>query len=365
MKKIEVNKVGLKSKISFLDILRNDIGSVDLEIENSIPRKLDGWIEDVIGESKWKYDVSALEGSISKPVWDLLERGGKRWRPFLMKLCFDAVSSDDGNFVDIDKFLSLPEIIHNGTLMIDDVEDDSDFRRGKPCVHKIYGSDLAINAGNAMYFLPMLKIIKSDLGVGVKVRIYELVHEEMIKLSFGQGMDIFWHGGNGVPSEDEYLQMCAFKTGTLARMAAKLGGILAGADDEVIEVLGDFAESLGVAFQIQDDILNVCPGEDWGKDFGDDISEGKRTLLVIRALKSICPEDAKDLIRILNLKTKNKVIIGEAVGILKNSSSIGYASDFARSLVREAWDKLDLVLENSESKNKLKMFCDFVVERDI
>ncbi len=364
MNKIEINNVGLKNESSFLDILRDDVSFVDLEIENLIPKKMDDWIEDVIGKSKWKYDVFALEGSISKLVWDLLERGGKRWRPFLMKLCFNAVSSGGGS-VNIDNFLSLPEIIHNGTLMIDDVEDNSDFRRGKPCIHKIYGNDLTINAGNAMYFLPMLKIIKSDLDIEVKVRIYELIHEEMIKLSFGQGMDIFWHGGNGIPNEDEYLQMCAFKTGTLARMAAKLGGILAGADDKTIEVLGDFAESLGVAFQIQDDILNICPGEDWGKDFGDDISEGKRTLLVIRALKTICSEDAKDLIGILNLKTKNKIIIGEAIGILKNSGSLEYASDFARNLVREAWGKLDLVLRESKSKDKLKMFCDFVVERDI
>ena len=341
--------------MEFLDILKSDAKRVDEVIEDLIPKSFDGWD---FGELKWSCDIGALDGAIAKPIWDLLERGGKRWRPFLMKACYEAVGGN-GN---IDKFFPIVEVIHNGTLMIDDIEDGSDLRRGKDCVHKIYGKDVAINAGNAMYYLPMLSVMRSDLDDRTKVRIYELVNEEMIKLSFGQGMDIFWHRGNGVPSEGEYLQMCAFKTGTLARMAAKLGGILGGASDEVVDALGEFAESLGVAFQIQDDILNVCPGEDWGKDFGDDISEGKRTLLVIRALDVL---DSKDLVGILDLRTKDRVLIERAIGILRDSGAVEYASDVARDLVRDAWAKLDGILVESEAKDKLKAFSDFAVEREI
>lgn len=347
--------------------MREKASDVDREIENLIPRSFDGWLEKIFGESKWTYDTEACEAAIARPMWDLLDRGGKRWRPFLMKLCFEAVSqSDDSgepNGKNIDKFLPIVEVIHNGTLMIDDIEDGSDLRRRKNCIHKIYGNDIAINAGNAMYYLPMLAVIRSDLSLEIKLKIYELVNEEMVKLSLGQGMDIFWHRGNSIPSESEYLQMCAFKTGTLARMAAKLGGILGGADEKTIEALGEFAESLGVAFQIQDDILNISSGKNLGKDFGDDISEGKRTLILIKALENIGAEDTKDLIGILDLRTKNKIMIGKAIDILKNSGAIEYAEKVARDLVSEAWRKLDGVLKENEARDKLKSFSDFVIGR--
>jgi len=343
--------------MSFEDILKKESEGFDFLIENVVPRSFESWKG--FGDSKWDCDVGALDGALSVPIWDLLDRGGKRWRPFLMRLCYEAVGGD-GN---INEFLPLVEVIHNGTLMVDDIEDDSDLRRGKDCVHKIFGNDVAINAGNAMYFLPVMKIFESDLDDVMKVKVLKIVNEEMVKLHFGQGMDIFWHKGNGLPSEAEYLQMCAFKTGTLARMAAKLGAVLGGADEEMVKSLGEFAESLGVAFQIQDDILNICPGEDWGKDYGDDISEGKRTLLVIRALEVVGKEDASDLVGILDLKTEGEVMIGEAIGILRNSDAIEYCRGVAKRLVLDAWEKLDLV--NSEARNKLNMFVNFVVERDL
>ncbi len=358
-------------KNEIFEEIKKKAGEVDREIERLVPRDFGELMDRDFADLRWGCDVRALSGAIAKPMWDLMDRGGKRWRPFLMKLCYEAVGGGES----IDKFLPIVEVIHNGTLIVDDIEDVSDCRRGKPCIHKIYGDDIAINAGNAMYYLPMLSVVRdAELEMEKKVRVYELINEEMIKLSFGQGMDIFWHKGNGIPNENEYLQMCAFKTGTLARISAKLGGILGGANDEIIAALGEFAESIGVAFQIQDDILNICPGEDWGKDFGDDVSEGKRTLLIIQALKVIGEEDARDLVGILNLRTKNKVIIGEAIGILKNSGVIGYANEVARDLVLEAWKKLDLVLSPRddsdepgvrEARDKLKMFSDFVVEREI
>ncbi len=347
--------------MDFLNNLKNDAREVNREIENLIPKKFDGWLDEIFGDARWAYDIEACEGSIAKPMWDLLGRGGKRWRPFLMKLCCEVVGGDCG----VDKFSPIVEVIHNGTLMIDDIEDGSNIRRGKLCIHKIYGEDVAINAGNAMYYLPMLSVANSDLDVETKVRIYEVVNEEMMKLHFGQGMDIFWHRGGGVPSEDKYLQMCAFKTGTLARMAAKLGGILGSANDDVVNALGEFAESLGVAFQIQDDILNIVAVDFLGKDFGDDISEGKRSLLVIHALDVLGEKESNILINILDSKTKDKVLIGKAVNILKDSGAIKYSNKVARDLILDAWKKLDIILADCEAKNKLKIFVDFVAERDL
>lgn len=347
--------------MEFIEILKKDVPRTNNLIEKSIPKDFGDWMNEIFGESKWEYDIETCNKSISDPIWDLLDRGGKRWRPFLMRLCYHAVGGKEN----IDEFLSIPEIIHNGTLMVDDIEDSSNTRRGKACVHKIYGEDIAINAGNMMYYISTIGISKSKLNAEMKSKIYELINEEMIKLHFGQGMDIFWHRNEGVPNEKQYLQMCAYKTGTLARMSAKLGAILAGTNDEQIGALGNFAESIGVAFQIQDDILNIAPGKDWGKEFGDDISEGKKTLLVIKALGEIDESKKKDLIGILNLKTKNETLIEEAINIIKGSEAIKYSQNIARVMVKDAWMKLDSILEESEAKDKLKLLSEFVIRREI
>ena len=128
--------------------------------------------------------------------------------------------------------------------------------------------------------------------------VYEVYVQEMINLSIGQAMDIAWHRGlanaDGI-NEEDYLQMCAYKTGTLARMAAKIAAVLSGADKNLVKKLGTFAESIGVAFQMQDDILDLT-GKEFAKKkggLGQDITEGKRTLMVIRTLKTAKPEDKK------------------------------------------------------------------------
>lgn len=345
------------------DLLKENAKEIDLEMEKFLPKNFDSdWLEFALGKANFSYDEFTCTEVISKPIWDLLLRGGKRWRPYLMKLAYGAV----GGTEDIGKFLIIPELIHNGTLMIDDIEDKSDIRRGKECIHKIFGEDIAINAGNTLYYLPLLIVMKNEfLENDVKLKIYEIINEEMIRISFGQGMDIFWHKDKKENiSENQYLQMCAYKTGTLARMAAKLGAVLGNASEEKINALGKFAESIGVAFQIQDDIMNIT-NKEWGKDFGEDITEGKRSLMVIHVLEKANEFDKKDLLGILGMKTKNKILINEAVKIIERYDSINYSKNVAKILVEDAWKEIDLVLENSLEKNKLKMLADYLVNREV
>ena len=264
----------------------------------------------------------------------------------------------------VEELIPIVEIIHNGTLMVDDVEDNSELRRGKPCTHKIFGADIAINTGNMMYYLPHLIIKKIDLDKKTKLAIYDLINEEMLKLSIGQGMDLYWHNGGEVINEELYLRMCAFKTGTLARMSAKLGALLGHATKKQIKELGNFAETIGIAFQIQDDILNITSRE-WGKDFGEDISEGKRSLMVIKVLEKGNEKDKKKLLEILKMKTKNKELIEEAVNIIEKYKATDYARKKAKKLVKQAWKKLETSIPYSDSKLKLKMFADYLVNRNI
>ena len=157
---------------------------------------------------------------INAPALDLIARGGKRWRPLLMMLFYQLYKSDD----DILAFTPLVELPHNGTLIIDDIEDSSDFRRGKPAVHLIYGTDLSINTGNFLYFLPHICIDSSSFKDEIKLAAYRYYNDSMTHLHIGQGLDILWHRDKDyIPSEEEYMTMCSFKTGALSQLSGRLG----------------------------------------------------------------------------------------------------------------------------------------------
>ena len=237
---------------------------IDKVIEKYIPRTFsENAVLFRINPPRYAYNLEALNKAVAEPIWEFLDRGGKRWRPSLFLLICEALGKNPENFVD---FAIIPEVVHNGTIMVDDVEDASELRRGKPCTYKVYGLDIAVNAGNAMYYLPLLPLIQNREKISNEklCRIYEIYVKEMINLSLGQATDIAWHRGMANADEideKDYLQMCAYKTGTLARMAAKMAAVLADANDELVERLGFFAESVGLAFQMQDDILDLTGTE--------------------------------------------------------------------------------------------------------
>ena len=343
---------------------------IDNTIEKYIPRNFSK--DDIlfkINSPRYSHNIESINQAIADPIWDILDRGGKRWRPALFLLICEALGKKRNEVID---FAIIPEVVHNGTLMIDDVEDSSDFRRELPCTYKLFGVDVAINAGNAMYYLPLLPLIKNRDSISLQIlsNIYQIYVQEMINLSLGQAMDIAWHR-NLISSYDltkeDYLQMCAYKTGTLARMAAKIAAVLSGADEELVDKLGVFAESIGVAFQMQDDILDLIGKEFAEKKgaFGMDISEGKRTLLVIHTLDVAPTKEKRRLIEILNMHTSNQEYRDEAIRIIEKNGSIDYVKKIAKKMVKDSWLSVDQYLPPSDSKVKLKEFAQFLVTRSI
>jgi len=338
-------------------------------IERYVPRKYDKkTLEMIAGRPRYEYNLSAPTVAISDPVWDLLDRGGKRWRPALFLMIIDVLGKDSKDFLE---FSIIPEIIHNATLIIDDIEDQSDTRRGKECIHKIFGEDIAINAGNAIYFIPIKALMnnRKKLSAEQIIKCYEIYTQEMINLSLGQGMDIAWHKGLANAdniSEKEYLQMCAYKTGCLARMSAKIASCVAGSDDKTIEKLGILAESIGVAFQIQDDILNLV-GEEFqkGKGIGEDIHEGKRTLMVVYTLNKAGQNDKRRLLEILKMHTWDTKLIKEAIHIMNKYGAFEYSKKKAKEIVESAWKDVDILLKTGNAKDELKSFAYFLIERKI
>ncbi|MDD5163652.1 MAG: polyprenyl synthetase family protein [Candidatus ainarchaeum sp.] len=340
---------------------------IDREIEKVFPRKITKkWLEYALDKADFAYDEETMTKSAAEPIWELLDRGGKRLRPALAMLACEAVGGKKELAL---KIAPIVEIIHNGTLIEDDAEDCSETRRGKKCTHLLYGLDVAINDGAAMYFIPLTLLYKNPYKLKKKQisKIYDLYAQEMIRVSMGQAIDIWWHRGNKTEiSEEEYLQMCVYKTGVLTRFSAKLGAILGNANEKQEKALGKFGETIGVAFQIQDDVLNLV-GEEFqkGKGIGEDIHEGKRTIMVLHALKNSGQADGNRLIEILNSHPTEQAVINEAIGIIKKNGSIEYAKEKAKTLVKNAWKKLSPVLKESNAKKTLKEFADYLIERKI
>ncbi|MBI2446118.1 polyprenyl synthetase family protein [Candidatus Micrarchaeota archaeon] len=341
---------------------------IDAAIQTYVPRRFDAKAaEFVLGKARYAYDLDAGQNAVQDVIWDLIDRGGKRWRPALMLWTAESVAGKKAADKLTD-FAAIVEVVHNGTLAVDDLEDGSLTRRGKPCLHVAYGVDVAVNAGNAMYFLPLLALAKKKVVPdAVLVQAYETILQELINLSYGQAFDIWWHKGHSEKvTEAQYLQMCAYKTGTLARMAAKMGAILAEAKPDVVEAFGEFAESLGIAFQIQDDVLNlVSKPEEYGKDVGEDITEGKRSLLVIRAFSKLPAAEKKELVAILNAHTREQMQINRAIALIRKSGAFQYAEKKAHDLVESAWKKLSPHLKPSEAKDSLEALAWYAVERKV
>ncbi|MFB6296990.1 MAG: polyprenyl synthetase family protein [Salinirussus sp.] len=354
-----------------LDALAEWRPVVDEAIEELLPRAIDeAYLADFFGDPTYDYDDGAIQRALADPIWGLLDRGGKRWRAVLFLVLVDAVGEEPEDYL---RYAAVPEILHNGTLIVDDVEDEASKRRGDRALHYEFGTDIALNAGNAMYFIP-LKVIarnRGDLGESQRLRAYEMLTHEFNRTHLGQGMDICWHNQQAVAvSESEYLEMCACKTGCLARIVARLAAIVTGQSETVERKFARYAEQLSIAFQIADDVLDVehtieeGRAGDFGKEFGNDIREGKKTLMVIRTATEAPPEDVARLEELLWADDNTDEEILEATEIMTEAGAIEYARQRAREVGARAREQLDGLDLAPGPERQLREFTEFVIERN-
>lgn len=341
---------------NYLEAKRREVNRI---IEKYLPRKINRyWIKSVWGKN---LAISPLvfQRAFLDPFWEFLDRGGKRWRPILFFLFAEILGAKEE---EIKEFSVVPEIVHNGSLIIDDIEDQSELRRGKPSLHKIFGEDLTINLGNFLYFFPLVIFKKNKKKIDSQTyqKLIEIFFEEMVNLHLGQGTDIFWHRGNQKKiSEREYLEMCALKTGCMPRLAVRMATILAKRED-LEEKLGKIAQSFGIAFQIQDDLMDLTlegkERKQFGKSFGNDIKEGKRSLIVIYTLTKAEKNDGKRLREILDKKTKSIKEVKEAISIIKKYKGIELARKKKKEILNESLRALEHILPPSPRKGLLREF---------
>ncbi|MDR1239210.1 MAG: polyprenyl synthetase family protein [Treponema sp.] len=309
---------------------------------------LDRWLPTRPGTAWAEQVFPGLEGPIREellaalinPGRDLLSRGGKRWRPLLMTLVCESLGGGDAAL----PLTPLVEFCHNASLIHDDIEDNSDERRGRPAAHILFGVDTAINGGCFLYFLPLSCIDAWGTAVPAeqKARIYACWGEYIRKLHLGQAMDIHWHRNFGsLPGLDEYLVMCRFKTGCLARLAAVLGAATAGPGFEAEgERLGKAAENFGVGFQILDDVKNLTSGIP-GKKRGDDVVEGKKSLPVLLYLYRQ-PERRDFTARCFAAARAGGAGAPEVealIGELEAAGTLEEAAEQGRALIKEAGEE--------------------------
>ncbi len=292
----------------------------------------------------------------------LTEAGGKMLRPNLTLIVSQAVGGDKESTLDTAAAI---ELIHTFSLIHDDIMDKDDMRRGKPAVHKVWDEPLAILAGDTLFSKAFEMIINTsgeNIGIDQKNQALATVADACVKICEGQANDMSFEGNFQV-KEEEYMEMIFKKTAALIAAATKAGAIIGGADSNIINAMYEYGRLIGLAFQIQDDYLDVISTEeDLGKPVGSDIVEGKMTLMVVRTLSQADDTDSARLVSILENPNSSQSEVDEAIDLFNKYGSIEYAQNVAQENVDEA-KKLVELLPDSEAKQSLQLIADFVLKR--
>ncbi|OPX76505.1 MAG: Geranylfarnesyl diphosphate synthase [Methanosaeta sp. PtaB.Bin018] len=283
----------------------------------------------------------------------LVDSGGKRLRPSMLLLAAEAVGGDAATLAPAAVSI---ELIHNFTLIHDDIMDNADVRRGRAAVHKLWGVSGAILAGDTLYS-------KAFQALGMTPARPELILGAMNVLSGtctaiceGQWLDIEFEKRQSV-SEDEYMEMIEKKTGVLYGASASMGALLAGAPDRVVKGLEEFGRLTGMGFQLQDDVLDLtAPESVLGKRRGGDLVEGKKTMIMIHAMSRGIDVD------VFGRKDATIEQIERAITVLERSGSIEYARSKAWDMVEAGKKALD-VLPDSPAKDMLHDLADYMIRR--
>ena len=294
--------------------------------------------------------------NIQAPAVEIIKRGGKRIRPMLMVALAHALGYDPSATENLYKLSLLLELPHSGSLIVDDIEDGALQRRGRPSIHLIYGIDSSINTANLIYFLPMSLLRNSNLKESQKLLIYENFFTTLAALHLGQGIDIEFHNTTRAPSIKEYISLVELKTSSLFGMAGFLAGILTNNENKSKSLYNTFLR-FGTYFQIMDDIKNIKNGIE-GKDFGDDLIEGKKSLPLIYFLRE--KKFDKNIIKTLD-KIKKTPINESREDILEFSNMINSSNATKKALKLAMW-YFNKFIEELNSYKLISEYQDVILE---
>jgi geranylgeranyl pyrophosphate synthase len=319
------------------------------------------------GNESHLFDLGRLDEALYRPMRQYIKVSGKLFRPMISCIFIEGYGKDPGKFKAI---LAISEIIHSCSLILDDIADSSLLRRGSPCSHLVYGIPRAANASSLMTFFTF-RILQSDLLIidtKLKIKLYETLLWEHYITSVGSALDLGWTKERIYEiNEDEYIQHILFRSSSYTyRHAARIGAITGGADDVDLNYIFQYSSMIGVAFQFIDDILNLKPeSEYWGKTIGEDITEGKRSPLVLHTIKEASVPDRTSLLNILDGKVTDPSILKEAVTIMEKYDAFNIVRQKANLFVEKACKNIQKTKLPDDYKELLVDLAWYVVERKI
>ena len=296
--------------------------------------------------------------SLYAPIKYVLSMGGKRIRPTLMLLAYNLFKDDP------EKILSSAcalETYHNYTLLHDDLMDNADVRRGQPTVHKKWNANLAVLSGDSMLVLAYQRMTECDSHLAEVLRLFT---ETALEIGEGQQMDMEFETRNDV-CEEEYIEMIRLKTSVLLACAMKIGALLADAPADDADNLYRFGEKIGLAFQLQDDYLDVYGDPAvFGKAIGGDIVSNKKTYMLINAFNRADNAQRAELerwIRATDFDRQEKV--KAVTGLYDEMGIARLAQQKIAGYFNESKTYLDRVDVSDERKSELMRYAQRMMKR--
>jgi geranylgeranyl diphosphate synthase type II len=308
--------------------------------------------------SRYSLNKSKYPHSLYDPLNYIMSGGGKRIRPIILMLACEAFGGNPGDALDAAIAI---EILHNFTLVHDDIMDNANTRRGRDTIHKKWDTNAAILVGDELIGLSYRSLLKTK-----SARIQEVVAvftDGVIEVCEGQALDKEFETSNDVTLSD-YLIMIRKKTAELLRTSALLGAIIGNADESGLGTISSYSENLGLAFQIHDDLLDVIADEnEFGKKIGGDILEKKKTYLYLKTIELLGDAAGKEFTQFYNsdLDVDEKIL--KVIETYRNICALESAKNDIKRYTNKANENLSC-FASEKSRNTLSLFSDMLLNRN-
>lgn len=307
-------------------------------------------------------DSADIDAYLYTPLGRFSANAGKRHRPLICMLACKAVG---GEFSAARSAAAAIEHFQSAALIHDDIADNGQLRRGKPCMYITEGEGIAINCGDLALSLVTGTVLRDDsLDDHMRVRLLRELVDMTTRTIEGQALDLGWvRDGRFDLTVEDYLQMATLKTAYYSGATPlACGAIMGGGTTEQVDALRSFGLHTGLAFQIQDDLLNlVGKKEASNKDYRTDITEGKRTLVVVHALAHT--EHRDELVGILQAGTSDPALLARAVELFEEAGSIEYARSYSLELTAAAKKSLEDIELDEHCRSLFMSMADFFIDR--
>jgi len=311
-----------------------------------------------------KYLNSKLKGN-PKKLYDaaghLIVHGGKRLRPYMVIKSCQILGGKISNAMPA---ASAVEMVHNFTLVHDDIMDNDEMRHGVPTVHKKFGMPIAILAGDVLFSKAFQIITESKLSASATTKLVSRLAKACVDVCEGQLLDVKMAKEKKIPTQAEYIIMICKKTAALFDVSCAMGAICATNKSDDIANLSSFGRNLGIAFQITDDLIGVMgDSKVTKKPVGNDLREGKKSLPILMAIKSAKGKNKKTILKAFGNSKATRNDLNKAVRVIR---SLGIEENVRKQALKYA-EKAEKSLSRYSGSAKIELITllDFVVKRSV